>query len=98
MPREHKLKTWPSFFEAIERGDKQFEIRRNDRDFAVGDTLRLQEWDPGKESSLSHFKYTGREMTVVVTYIVHGGQWGIDPAYCVMGIRHVQLVGCEPKA
>ncbi len=42
----HELKTWPEPFEAIRRGMKTCEIRKNDRDFKAGDILELVEWDP----------------------------------------------------
>lgn len=46
-PKIHDLKCWPKDFDAIVRGDKTHEARRNDdRKFAVGDTLRLHEWIP----------------------------------------------------
>src|SRR5690349_13320585 len=42
----HKLKTWPEEFEAVLTGQKNFELRENDRQFCIGDTLRLQEFKP----------------------------------------------------
>jgi len=47
------LKTWPKYFEAVERGTKTFEIRRNDRPFTVGTKLVLHEYDPTKTPSLA---------------------------------------------
>ncbi len=44
-PIEHELKTLAPFFWAAQRGEKTFEIRKHDRDFRVGDTLVLVEWD-----------------------------------------------------
>ena len=61
---EHKLKTWPEFFEAIYEGNKAFEIRKNDREYAVNDILNLQEYDPITGD------YTGRFIKVEVTYIM----------------------------
>ena len=43
---EHTLKTWPVFFADVETGAKNFEIRKNDRNFQVGDFLRLEEFEP----------------------------------------------------
>lgn len=59
---EHRLKTWPAYFEAVRSGRKTFEVRRNDCGFAVGDLVHLDECsiDGGE---------TGRSVTHAVTYI-----------------------------
>lgn len=41
----HHLKTWPEFFDDVVSGRKTFEIRKNDRDFKVGDEVILEEFD-----------------------------------------------------
>lgn len=46
MNTHHKLKIHPPFFASVKRGDKPFEIRKNDRNFKVGDVLELEEWIP----------------------------------------------------
>ncbi|WP_331384989.1 DUF3850 domain-containing protein [Bacillus badius] len=43
---KHELKIYPQYFKAVVSGKKSFEIRKNDRDFKVGDTLLLHEFDP----------------------------------------------------
>lgn len=83
----HHLKTWPLYFQAIERGDKTFELRRNDRDFKVGDTLILQEWDPRKGGG----NYTGRWAAFKAGYVIEGGdeEFGADalsPLYCILSL------------
>jgi hypothetical protein len=82
---EHELKTWPEFFQAIERGDKTFEARKNDRGFQRGDTLHLREWDPNRVAI--NRGYTGNAFTVKVTYVLSG--FGIEPGYVVMGIKRM---------
>lgn len=42
----HDLKTWPEPFAAVVAGDKTHEARKNDRDYQVGDVLRLREFKP----------------------------------------------------
>lgn len=76
----HELKTWPSYFNAVMNGIKTFEIRKFDRPFKVGDVLLLQEYNP------SEGKYTGAVCTRQVTYILKGGQFGIEEGYCVLGL------------
>jgi hypothetical protein len=63
-PIEHKVKSWPQFFEATRSGTKTHEVRRlADRDYRVGDRLRLQEYDPSTKT------YSGRELVVQITYM-----------------------------
>ena len=80
---EHVLKTWPGPFGALASGAKRYEIRKNDRAFALGDTLRLQEWDPFTK------EHTGRELFGRVTYITEGGEWGLPSDLCVMSLSSV---------
>lgn len=68
--RVHDLKTWPEFWAPLYRGVKSFEVRENDRDYQVGDILRLWEWDP--EQKLR----SGRSLTYEVTYIADLGKIG----------------------
>lgn len=57
----HQLKILPEYYQAVVSEDKTFEIRKNDRDFKVGDLLMLEEWNNGK--------YTGAICYVKVSYI-----------------------------
>ena len=75
----HELKILPKYFDAVRRGDKRFELRKNDRDYHSGDILRLKEWDGQK--------YTGEEMDVLVRYIFYGiDVYGLAEGYCIMSI------------
>jgi len=76
----HSLKTEPRYFDAVLRGDKTFELRKNDRRFAVGDLLVLEEYARGL--------YTGRTTTCLVTYVLHTvEQFGLTSGYAVLSIR-----------
>lgn len=80
----HVLKTWPQYYEDVESGNKTFEVRKHDRDFKVGDTLLLQEFDPSKKASQ---QYSGKELEFTITYVLLGGNFGIQEGYVVMGIK-----------
>lgn len=72
--RIHDLKIAPRYMRAQLAGTKNFEIRKNDRDYKVGDRLWLREWDGSK--------YTGRKLTVYVTFITDYEQ---RDGYVVLG-------------
>lgn len=59
----HELKSWVGLFEPIFDGSKTHDLRVMDRDYTVGDTCLLREWDPKNRV------YTGREVDVTITYI-----------------------------
>lgn len=58
----HTVKSWPQFFQAIKAGKKLHDLRRSDRDYQVGDTLILQEYDPIRG------EYTGDQITCEITF------------------------------
>ncbi len=43
----HELKLDTKYFNDVKSGKKNFEIRKNDRDFKVGDILNLHMWHDG---------------------------------------------------
>ncbi len=81
---KHELKTWPEHFEQVEQGRKTFEIRKDDRGFAVDDVLWLREYTPG-------VGLTGRELLRRVTYLTTFAQ---QPDYVVLALG--PYVSAEP--
>lgn len=86
---EHKLKIIPKYFKEIIGGNKNFEIRRNDRGFKIGDTLILKEYDPIKKN------FTGNYAKTTVMYILKDKDFpiGIKEGYCIMGIHLQNRIG-----
>ncbi|UBF29910.1 DUF3850 domain-containing protein (plasmid) [Kovacikia minuta CCNUW1] len=92
---QHRLKTWTIFFNQVVQGSKTFEIRLNDRNFKIGDTLLLMEYDPLKKA------VKNRTFAVKVTYIlslkcfldIKGWRWQIArvivPDLVVMAIQPI---------
>lgn len=81
--KTHELKTWPEYFTNVADGKKTFEIRENDRDFAVGDHLLLREWEPDTQL------YSGRSCEVLVTHMMTAsGRLCVQlpKGFCVMSI------------
>ena len=75
----HDLKLDVTYWDAVTTGLKTFEVRMNDRDYHVGDVLRLHAWEAGSyafvPTPVAAFK---------VTYIHEG--LGMAPGYVVLGI------------
>ncbi|VTU44903.1 DUF3850 domain-containing protein [Variovorax sp. RA8] len=82
--RIHELKTDPEVFQASWDGLKTFEIRVNDRDFQVGDSLYLLETEhTGEEMRAgAPLVYTGRTLRKVVSHVLTG--YGLAPGWCCL--------------
>ena len=85
----HRLKSWPQFFRDINAGVRTHELRKNDRNFRVGDCLILQEYDPEK------MEYTGHELTAEITSMTSFAQpcavsgEALNSDFCILSIRLV---------
>lgn len=86
---EHKLKTWPRYWDAIASGYKTFEVRLNDRAFQTGDILLLEQYNPETRRYVTDsFQIDAKIKTIRkrITFLLQGGQFGIEPGYCVLGL------------
>jgi len=61
----HDLKIYPEYWEDIATGKKTFEVRKNDRDYQVGDLLLLRKFDPAKNNYVNF----NEVMVCDVTYV-----------------------------
>ena len=75
----HELKILPEYFEEVLKGNKRFELRKDDRGYCVGDFLTLHEFENGE--------YTGRHIGVFqIRYILRDcPEYGLDEGYCIIG-------------
>ncbi|PVM93237.1 hypothetical protein DDF62_01410 [Caulobacter radicis] len=79
----HELKTWPQYFAAVRSGKKRFEIRRNDREFKVGDVLVLREFDPEQDV------YTGQVEERQITFLLSEEDYGVIHGFVAIGFGDV---------
>lgn len=93
----HELKLDTFYFDDVKSGLKTFEIRKNDRDFKVGDVLSLSRFEDGKYLKTKSGFYSNKEnslkvvplneadtILMVVNYITDYEQ---KDGYVVMGIE-----------
>lgn len=76
----HDLKILPEYYRAVLERRKTFEVRRNDRPFAIGDSICLREYDELNGG------YTGRVWYGDITYILD------SPLYCKRGFIIMSIV------
>lgn len=80
MTKIHELKIAPEYFEKLLSKEKTFEFRYNDRNYQVGDILKLKEYHDNK--------YTGRETSVQITYILQDFE-GLQSNYVILSIKSI---------
>ncbi len=86
---QHVMKSWTKFFQDIVDGNKTHDIRAMDRNFAVGDTVALREYDFEEQT------YTGRGLIVCITYITSDASpcafspHVLNKKFCVLSITRV---------
>jgi hypothetical protein len=85
----HNLKILPEHYDAVTHFNplkrKTVEIRReDDRVFAVGDLLRLNEWDDEEE------RFTPRSSGFIVTHILRGAPY-VPEGYAALSIRPANI-------
>lgn len=76
-------------FDAVATGVKTFEIRKNDREFQVGDILRLRRTRYTGEEMLNGkpLEYSGVIEDVGVTHVLRGPIYGLADGWVIMSIR-----------
>ncbi len=92
MTTIHRLKTWPEAFAEVHCGAKTFEWRRDDRPFAEGDVVVLNEWEP------THERYTGRRIVADVGFVLRAPAFGVPDGFCVFSLVDVgDTETCDPS-
>ncbi|MES2730070.1 MAG: DUF3850 domain-containing protein [Pseudomonadota bacterium] len=82
----HLLNTYQIFMDPVATLKKRFEIRKNDRNFQVGDRLILTGIEPAVDK-YSIPQMTGHFIECAVTYVLPGGQFGLADGFVVLGIE-----------
>lgn len=82
MSKRIDKKILPGYYKAVYTGKKTFELRKDDADYQVGDTLVLREW--------TGTKYTGHSCECRITYILRNAErFGLQEGYCILSISPI---------
>jgi len=82
--KQHELKIVASDYEDVISGKKSFELRKNDRGYKQGDSLKMLEFKDGK--------HTGRTIDADIIYMLED-YTGLTEGYCILGIRVTGYTG-----
>jgi hypothetical protein len=83
----HDVKSWSHFFQAIKSGAKVHDLRKNDRNYNIGDIMLFREYD------FVGGKYTGNTLEAVITYITDNrvpcafSSAVLSEGYCILSLR-----------
>lgn len=85
----HELKIKHEYLTSILNGEKTFELRKNDRDYQVGDLISFIDiGDDGEDKE----RYCFIDILYKITYILKNvEEYGLNKDYCILGIRKVKL-------
>ena len=75
----HELKIDSKYFELVQDGIKNWEIRKNDRKFKVGDIVRLKEYE--------NDTFTNRELIRRIIGIFN--EFGLEKGYVVLTLKNL---------
>lgn len=82
--KTHELKLDTKYFDDVKSGNKNFEIRKNDRNFEVGDVLELKRYSRQQCSYVvvNHLLSTNSKdadsIIVKIISIIKGEHWNMD--------------------
>lgn len=74
----HNIKIKPEYYVKVLTGAKTFELRKNDRNYCIGDIVNLMEWDDDG--------CTGRHYMITISYVLKDCmEYGLMDGYCIFG-------------
>lgn len=86
MTKKYSLKILEVFADDILVGYKTFEVRKNDRGFQKGDTVKFTCVDEDG----NRLQHLINDKEYEITYVLNG--WGIKNGYVVFGIKEIDEI------
>jgi hypothetical protein len=87
--REHRVKTVNPHFQNVWEGSKTFELRKDDRNYCVGDILLLKEYYPESDS------YSCRSIRCKVSHTLrHEDFFAVTEGWVILSIIITERLGC----
>ncbi|UZR95922.1 DUF3850 domain-containing protein [Chondrinema litorale] len=78
---EHEITILKKFAKANHKGVKPWELRKNDRNYKVGDFIKFHVIDDETKEP------TGFIYRRKIKYLFEGGEYGLEKGYCIMTLE-----------
>lgn len=91
MKYDHILKIDPIPFSQIYDGNKRFEVRKNDRNYIVGNIVLLRETEYSSQEMIEEnlpLLYTKRQLRFEITSITKG--YGLQEGYIAFSLGYIR--------
>ena len=92
----HELKIKKGYLIAIEQGLKTFELRKNDRNYEVGDLIHFIPVEDDKPIEIPftyHFRILRSpidDVYQIIFILKDVPEYGLDKDYCILGIKRLE--------
>lgn len=89
----HELKILHEYLVDVDLGNKTFELRKNDRDYQVGDLIRFIDVREDDSTYKNQIEPNIDENTLYrITYVLKDvEQYGLDKEYCILAIKKLDI-------
>ena len=88
----HELKIKQEYLEQVDLGKKTFELRKNDRDYQVGDLIKFIciKDEPSKDELCHSIDFGALYQ---ITYVLKDcPQYGLNNDYCILAIKKLRVL------
>ena len=89
----HELKILHKYLLDVDLGNKTFELRKNDRDYQVGDLIRFIDIREDDSTAKNQIEPNIDENTLYrITYVLKDVEkYGLDKDYCILAIKKLNI-------
>lgn len=88
----HELKILHKYLIDVSLGRKTFELRKNDRDYQVGDLIRFIDIREDDTSKFRIEPYVDENQLYRITYVLKDVEkYGLDKDYCILAIKKLEI-------
>lgn len=87
----HELKIKHEYLVEVDIGRKTFELRKNDRDFQVGDLIHFIDIKSQDYKGDCDIFIDENALYIIIYILKDVPEYGLDKDYCILGIKRAEI-------